>query len=271
MVQRVHRPHPILQPYVARCVGYDYLPDPRSVHHGLPAATGTIVVAFDDPLDTEWLGDPLSRSRRWTTVSGLGLRPALIHTHGIQRGIQLDLAPAGVGALLGMPVAAIADSLQTFSDVGLSEELHERLADEPSWDTRFAVLDRLLLTRLDSTPHRPPADLAHAWELLEHAHGLLPVQVLAEQTGWSRRHLQSRFSAEYGVSPKQAARLFRFQYARSLALRGHPLATVAHHAGYADQAHLTRDWHDLAGAPPAATLREMFPILQDEAVDARAR
>lgn len=270
MAQLDHRPHPVLQGYVARCVGYDYLLDPRAVHHGLPAPSATVVIAFDDPLDTEWLGDPPSRGRRWTTVSGLGLRPALIHTHGIQRGIQLDLTPAGVGALLGMPVAAIGETLLTFADVGLGDALHERLAAEASWPARFAALDRLLLTRLDAVAHRPPADVTHAWDMLAATHGLLPVRALAEQTGWSRRHLQTRFRAEYGVSPKQAARLFRFRHARALSLDGHPLAAVAHRAGYADQAHLTRDWRELAGTPPTTTLRELFPILQDAAEDAAA-
>jgi len=268
MVQVAHRPLPILQPYVARCVGYDYLVDPRAVHHGLPAPSATVVIAFDDPLDTEWLGDPASRSRRWTTVSGLGLRPALIHTHGIQRGIQLDLTPTGVGALLGVPVAAIGDTLLTFADVGLGSDVHERLAAATTWHARFALLDRFLLARLEATTHRPAADVAQAWELWAGAHGLLPIRALAERTGWSRRHLQTRFRAEYGISPKQAARLFRFQHARTLSLGGCPLAAVAHRAGYADQAHLTRDWRELAGTPPTASLREMFPILQDATEDA---
>ena len=270
MAQQVHRVHPALQTYVAQCVGYDYLPDPRAVHHGLPSPTATLVIAFDDPLDTEWLGDPRSRARRWTTVSGLGVRPALIHTHGIQRGIQLDLTPAGVGALLGMPVAAIADSLHTLADLGLGDELHERLASAVSWPDRFALLDGLLLAQLHTDPVGPPPEVTHAWDLISRSRGRLRVSVVADRAGWSRRHLQTRFGAEYGVSPKQAARLFRFHYARSLALRGRPLAAIAHQAGYADQAHLTRDWHELAGASPVATLREMFPILQDEAVDARA-
>lgn len=258
-----HRPPPALRRYVAQCVGYDYLLDPRAVHHGLPSPTATVVIAFDDPLDTEWLGDPGSRSRRWTTVSGLGLRPALIRTHGIQRGIQLALTPAGVRALLGVPAAAIADILLTFADVGLGDGLHERMAAETSWPARFALLDRFLLGRLDRSAHRPAADLVHAWELLGRTDGLLPVQALAEQIGWSRRHLQARFRAEYGVSPKQAARLFRFEHARTLSVGGRALAAVAHRAGYADQAHLTRDWRELAGRPPTATLRELFPILQD--------
>ena len=42
-----------------------------------------------------------------------------------------------------------------------------------------------------------------------------------------------------------------------------PLAEAAHRCGYADQAHLTREWVALAGCPPSTWLREEFPFLQD--------
>ena len=42
-----------------------------------------------------------------------------------------------------------------------------------------------------------------------------------------------------------------------------PLAEVAAECGYADQAHLAREWSELAGCSPTTWLREEFPFLQD--------
>jgi transcriptional regulator GlxA family with amidase domain len=87
--------------------------------------------------------------------------------------------------------------------------------------------------------------------------------------GWSRRHLSQRFTDEYGIGPKQTARLVRFQRARDLVAAGtRPLAEVAVDCGYADQAHLTREFCELAGDPPTTWRREERPFIQDLADDA---
>lgn len=86
--------------------------------------------------------------------------------------------------------------------------------------------------------------------------GRIRVDDLAEHVGWSRRRLGRAFSAEYGMIPKRAAEIARFDRARALVDAGVGLAEASLRAGYADQAHLTRSWRGLAGTTPTATLRE---------------
>ena len=98
---------------------------------------------------------------------------------------------------------------------------------------------------------------------------------LAGEVGWSRRHLTERFSAEYGVGPKAMARVLRFERARWMLVQPDrpSLATVAATCGYADQAHMTRDWRALAEATPGAWLRDeelpfvVDPVDVDDVVD----
>jgi AraC-like DNA-binding protein len=86
---------------------------------------------------------------------------------------------------------------------------------------------------------------------------------LAHEVGWSRRHLTDRFTDEYGIGPKQAARIERFQHARQLIGGGHPVADVAARCGYADQAHLTRDFRALGGCTPTEWRHESLSFVQD--------
>ena len=72
----------------------------------------------------------------------------------------------------------------------------------------------------------------------------------------SPRQLQRRLLAASGYTPKALHRVLRLQRLLALAGRAGPssLAMLALRAGYADQAHMTRDVRDLAGATPAALL-----------------
>lgn len=78
------------------------------------------------------------------------------------------------------------------------------------------------------------------------------------------RHLQSKFRIETGLTPKQAARVIRFDRARhAFACAPHTtVATIAATHGYADQAHLDREFQALAGCSPTTWLAEEFRNIQ---------
>jgi AraC-like DNA-binding protein len=152
-----------------------------------------------------------------------------------------------------------------------TEALRSRLSDAPSWSERFvAVCDALVALRRSRDVElaagiRP--ELRWAWEQLSRAPHGVSVAGLADEVGWSRRHLGAQFRAEFGVTPRETLRIARFQRARQrLQQPGRPaLATVAADTGYADQAHLTREWRRLAGSTPTAWLRdEEFPSVHDQ-------
>ncbi|MEV6691892.1 helix-turn-helix transcriptional regulator [Micromonospora sp. NPDC051196] len=76
----------------------------------------------------------------------------------------------------------------------------------------------------------------------------------AAQAGLGPRSLLRHSRHLFGYGPKTLARILRMRRALALARTGVPLAEVAVRAGYADQAHLTRDVRALAGVPPAVLL-----------------
>jgi transcriptional regulator GlxA family with amidase domain len=73
--------------------------------------------------------------------------------------------------------------------------------------------------------------------------------------GLGDRQLRRRFAEAVGYGPKTLDRILRFQRFLVLArATSADLARLAIEAGYADQAHLTRECTRLSGLPPAALL-----------------
>jgi len=89
----------------------------------------------------------------------------------------------------------------------------------------------------------------------------VPVGRLARELGCSRRHLIGRFREQIGPAPKTAARLVRFQRAVRLLERddGRRFAEIAQRCGFYDQAHMNREFRDLAGAPPGEFVARLLP------------
>ena len=109
------------------------------------------------------------------------------------------------------------------------------------------------------------AQVAGAWDVLVASGGTVGVAELAERVGWSRRHLAHRFAGEFGLSPKLAGRVVRFERATRLlrSSRRPAIAEVAAACGYYDQPHLNRDFVELAGCPPGEWLETELPSVQD--------
>lgn len=91
-----------------------------------------------------------------------------------------------------------------------------------------------------------------------HSGGRLRITDLARSLEISRRQLERRFPATAGTSPKTAARVARFRQAVD-ALHARPsdsLSRLAYRLGYADQAHMTREFKAFAGQSPGVYARQ---------------
>jgi AraC-like DNA-binding protein len=267
----VRRPHPALRGLLAGVVGYRQEGLAPAVHRGLPSPTLTLIVTLDDDLDIAAHPDPAQPPGRYAAlVGGLHTSPALIRHPGRQAGIQLALTPVGARRLLQVPAGALAGRDLDLADVlgRTGTELVERVRAARGWPARFAAVEDVLLGAVGPAPE-PAPEVAEAWRLVLSTGGRLRVAGLAARVGWSERHLTARFHAETGLGPKQAARVVRFDRARralagrAAAGRRPDLAALAAAAGYADQAHLSRDWRAFSGLPPLRWLSAEFGFVQD--------
>ncbi|MEU8134031.1 AraC family transcriptional regulator [Streptodolium elevatio] len=257
------RPAPALRRYVDSYVGFDLRAFPAGVHCGPPSRALTTVIGLSGPLQVAAGVDDGSPVNEFTAVAGgLRCRSAAIHHDGRQQGVQVSLTPLGARAIYGLPAAELAHQLVPLDELlgTLGVELVDRLRTATTWATRFTALDELFLravNRGSDRVRRVRPEVAEAWSRLVGARGRVQVGAVAAELGWSRRYLTERFSGELGLSPKTFARVLRFEYAHELATARNPLpwAAVAPLAGYADQAHLVRDWSEFTGRTPTAWRR----------------
>jgi AraC-like DNA-binding protein len=255
---------PELAGLVGRYDGYELTGYPAGTHQGLPSRHLTFVLSLADPVDLAALPDPKQSPTRFQAlVGGLHRAPAVIRHDGEQYGIHVRIEPFAARQLFGLPAPELAGAVFDLADVWgrrAAAELLDRLASAASWDERLNELDRFLAKRVQAAGPvpQPPGEVAWAWGRLVAAGGRVDVARLAEEVGWSRRHLSQRFGRELGLSPKVAARVLRFERSCDLLRRPEPpnLALTAALCGYYDQAHLNRDWRALAGCTPGAWLQD---------------
>ncbi|MEU8672482.1 helix-turn-helix domain-containing protein [Streptomyces anulatus] len=259
------RPAPALRQYVDSYVGFDLRGLPAGVHCGPPSRALTAVISLSVPLELSADVDGGAPATRFSSVAGgLMCRSVAIHHDGHQQGVQLSLTPLGARAIYGLPAAELAQRLVPLDELlgALAVELVDRLRAATTWTARFTALDELLLRAVgrgaggDRAPRERP-EVAEAWRRLVAARGCVQVGAIAADLGWSRRYLTERFRGEVGLSPKTFARVLRFEHAHELAAAQDPLpwADVASVSGYADQAHLVRDWREFTNRTPTAWRR----------------
>ncbi|WP_371524952.1 helix-turn-helix domain-containing protein [Streptomyces sp. NBC_01283] len=259
------RPALALRRYVGSYVGFDLRGFPSGVHCGPPGRLLTAVISLSGPLEVAAGVDDGSPISRFDGLGGgLMCRSVAIHHDGRQQGVQVSLTPLGARAIYGVPAAALVHQLVPLDELlgALGVELVDRLRVATTWAARFAALDEVLLRAVGRSSGGNPAprvrpEVAEAWRRLVAAQGRIQVGAIAAELGWSRRYLTERFRGEVGLSPKTFARVLRFEHAHELATAHDPLAwsEVASISGYADQAHLVRDWREFTGRSPTAWRR----------------
>lgn len=215
-----------------------------------PAEPSVQRVLPDACVDVVWVrGRPLM-------VAGPATAPVLAELPAGARVLGVRFRVGAAGAALGLPAAELLD-------------LHVPLRD--LWGSAADRIEERLLAR----PHFPLAELARAVAAREPA-GFDPLvraaavrlartdptlPELGASLGVGERQLRRRFADAVGYPPKTLQRVLRFQRFLRLAAAGAGreqenggVARLAADAGYADQAHLTREVRRLGGLPPAALL-----------------
>jgi AraC-like DNA-binding protein len=209
-------------------------------HRVLPDACVDIVFIDDAPpvVVGPWTDPFVVRFRAGTSIVGARLHPGR--------------APS----VLGISAAELLNQSAPLDEVWSTNRARVTLAlDGPALVSQKSVLaEALVRATASATPLDPAVVTSIRW-LARRPHAT--VEQLSQWIGLSHRQLQRRFSAAVGYGPKMFQSVLRFQRLLNFANRpASPvsLADLAAIAGYADQAHMTREVRRFADCTPTVLI-----------------
>lgn len=174
-------------------------------------------------------------------VAGPDTQAFLAPIAAAQSFVAVRFRPGAAADVLGVPAHAVRDLRVPLAHLwgGAAERLADALND--GGDVR--TMEALVAERIRAAG--PPQPLVGA--VVARVRAGLSVRALAHDLGVSERHLRRQCLDAFGYGPKVLQRVLRFHRAVTLAPGVATWADLAHHTGYADQAHLAREVRQLSG------------------------
>ncbi|MDH3591208.1 MAG: helix-turn-helix domain-containing protein [Planctomycetota bacterium] len=213
----------------------------------VPDGRGELIISVGDPvrdLETDrWQPDVMLAGQ---LTGAMRIAPG-----GAVDLVGVRFRPAGMRSFFGAPMRELTDRRVAVDDVDrrLGRELR---------GASVARAHRVLLDRL--RPARGDAEAAVA--AIGATHGLATIDTITARTGIHPRRLERLFRDEVGLTPKQLARIARFQRVFRMVESTERLdwAGAALACGYADQSHLIREFRRLAGLTPDRYFKTEHPL-----------
>jgi AraC-like DNA-binding protein len=199
---------------------------------------------------TFWRHQPGGRPVRQPSslLVGQMVEPVVLAPQGEAGVAAIRLMPAAAGTFLGFCAREIAGRFVELDAVcAPTGELRERLAEAGGDAARIEILEAWL-RRMVRRATRPQMDAAVS--VIVRSGGRASVDRIAARTGLGVRQIERHFHDQVGLGPKTFSRIVRLQAALARIRQGGPLCDVAVACGYYDQAHMARDFRQLAAMSP---------------------
>jgi AraC-like DNA-binding protein len=180
--------------------------------------------------------------------------------------LGVSFKPGGAYAFLGVPLSEFHNRVVPLEAIWghAAAEMRERLHDAATPQRRFALFEAFLLARLGDRPDAARI-VDHVASRIVARHGAVRIGDLCDGIGISHKHLIALFDRMVGCTPKELARLCRFEHTLESidVTKSVRWTSLAHASDYFDQSHFSRDFEAYAGVNPTAYLEQRRAIHRD--------
>lgn len=164
----------------------------------------------------------------------------------------IHVLPGAAVALFHLPAGSLRDALGP-AELWLDPAWCHGWSPAADGEEDARVLHRIALALRELVPRAAPLDttvMAGVGRILR-TQGTVAIAALAHEVALSPRQMRRRFQAAVGLSPKELSRVRRLRTAAAAAaLSERSWIELAGDGGYADQAHLVREFRSLLGTTP---------------------
>jgi len=256
---RTYVPAPVLRPFVRALWSLEGDDAAPAADRIFPDGCMELVFHLGTPFSA-WDADGRETVQPAAFVVGQLTRALSVRPSRRAAVVGVRFHPGGAWPFLRMPQHELYGRLPGLADVSpalarVAAQLHEA----PDLDAAVAAVAARLAAMAVSFD-RPDPRVTACVSAIGRSAGAVPVDDLARRCGLGARQLERLFRATVGLAPKTLARLARFQAALRACEGGAPLASAGLAAGYADQAHFSREFRRVAGVTPSAFAAERAPL-----------
>jgi AraC-like DNA-binding protein len=193
-------------------------------------------------------GSPRHRIAGGAALQGPPTRAVIIDPSAQGTTCGVSFWPGGSAPFFSMPACELVDCLVDLKDLWgtKAQRLLDELKDAKGVESRFRLVESVLIERL-----RPAAaDSRRTRMAISLLHAQRPIGTIEDELGMHARGFIAWFRYHIGPSPKEFARIERFQRLLKMAESGENWGSRAAGAGYSDQAHMIREFKNFAGITP---------------------
>lgn len=231
----------------------------------LPDASPEIIFNFGDRFLHHREDGSVVEQPGWFVVGQID-RAMMLDAPVLADVVGVRLRPAALPALLAVPAHELTGRVVDMQDLPSStDDAWYRAAEAAALLARIDVVRDFVRRRVRAVSRDPDPLVEDVLSRVQRTGGRVRVRDVAHDVGRSARAFERRVLQAVGLRPKTIARIVRVQRVAGLkrAAPRTPWAALALQCGYADQAHLVRDFKRIAGVTPARFFGE--PTVMNDA------
>jgi AraC-like DNA-binding protein len=221
----------------------------------VPDGRAKIIIPYRNSLCAVVDAKPMNVKEHQIFLAGIQNKPTTIGSTTADTGtIGVELTPKGLYHFFNLSMHEITNRLVSFEDLfgAWGARLQNRLGSIENRREKISFLQNALIDLLQKNT-KDYSLLDHTIDRITGSHGLITMQELAAQIGYTKRYLDMLFKEHIGVSPKSLASIMRFQKFYQLwAQEKSPTFIFRNdlYSYYYDQSHFIKEFKRFSGFAP---------------------